>query len=134
VIGGAGFIGRWLVKELLDQGVDTTATVRTPQSIAALTEWLERHDAATGSLRIITGDTSLDSLGLDPANLSEVREIYNVTGAYRFGMHQDEARAANVDGSRRVVEFAATLPALVRLIHLSGYRVGGQDPGSVPGP
>jgi nucleoside-diphosphate-sugar epimerase len=47
-------------------------------------------------------------------------------------MGADEARAANVDTSRRVVEFAAAIPGDVRLIHLSGYRVGGQDAASVP--
>jgi nucleoside-diphosphate-sugar epimerase len=31
-----------------------------------------------------------------------------------------------------VVEFSATLPDLARLVHLSGYRVGGQDPATVP--
>lgn len=30
------------------------------------------------------------------------------------------------------MSFAAALPGLVRLVHLSGYRVGGQDPASVP--
>ena len=31
-----------------------------------------------------------------------------------------------------MASLAATLPRLVRLVHLSGYRVGGQDPSSVP--
>jgi len=47
-------------------------------------------------------------------------------------MTPQHARAANVDTSRRVVEFSAALPDLVRLVHLSGYRIGGQDPATVP--
>ena len=55
-----------------------------------------------------------------------------MAGAYAFGMTNEQARTANVDTTRRVVAFAATLPAPVRLVHLSGYRVGGQSPASVP--
>jgi dihydroflavonol-4-reductase len=55
-----------------------------------------------------------------------------MAGAYAFGMTVEQARTANVDTSRRIVEYAAELPAPVRLVHLSGYRVGGQDPRSIP--
>jgi nucleoside-diphosphate-sugar epimerase len=47
-------------------------------------------------------------------------------------MTLDAARSANVDAPRRVVEVAATLPRVNRLVHLSGYRVGGQDAASAP--
>ena len=47
-------------------------------------------------------------------------------------MTTEQARSANVDTSPRVVSLAATLPRLVRLVHLSGYCVGGQAPSSVP--
>ncbi len=46
-------------------------------------------------------------------------------------MTRHEARRANVETARRVVEFSATL-RVQRLVHVSGYRVGGQDPDSVP--
>jgi nucleoside-diphosphate-sugar epimerase len=55
-----------------------------------------------------------------------------MAGAYAFGMTTERARAANVDTTRHIVAFTATLPAPVRLVHLSGYRVGGQDPETVP--
>ncbi len=47
-------------------------------------------------------------------------------------MTTDEARAANVDTARRVVQVVAILPTAQRLVHLSGCRVGGQDPNSAP--
>ena len=43
-------------------------------------------------------------------------------------MSADDARRANVDSVRAVVAFAARLPRLRRLVHVSGYRVGGQAP------
>ena len=38
VFGASGFIGRWLVKELLSQEVTTTAVVRSDASAADPTE------------------------------------------------------------------------------------------------
>ena len=64
--------------------------------------------------------------------LDDVTEIYNCAGAYQFGMTMAEARHANVDSIRAIVSFAAGLPRLRRLVHVSGYRVGGQDPADVP--
>lgn len=134
VFGATGFIGRWLVKELLHQGVPTTAAVRDIGRSGSLTDWLTGKDVDTSLLSIIQVDLSRDGIGLDGATLLHISEVYNVAGAYAFGMTAEAARTANVDTSRRVVEFASTLPAVVRLVHLSGYRVGGQDAASVPWP
>lgn len=131
VFGATGFIGRWLAKDLLDQGIRTTAAVREAGRAQYLRGWLEGHGAAVERLETVEADLGADGLGLEAGDFTGITEIYNVAGAYAFGMTADAARAANVDTSRRVVEFAATIPG-VRLVHLSGYRVGGQDPASVP--
>jgi nucleoside-diphosphate-sugar epimerase len=125
VFGASGFIGRWLVRELLTQGVPVTAAVRSAASGEAVEQWLVGHDAG-GSAAYVLVDFTRDGLGVDAntATLAGVSEIYNVAGAYRFGMSAAEARAANVEGAVRVVELAAQLPRVERLIHLSGYRVG----------
>lgn len=132
VFGATGFIGRWLVKELLGRGIATTAAVRDLSRSTRLTDWLTGHGTDTALLHVVRADLAVDGIGLVAGGLAQVREVYNVAGTYAFGMTADAARAANVETSRRVVEFAATLPNLVRLVHLSGYRVGGQDPDSVP--
>jgi nucleoside-diphosphate-sugar epimerase len=131
VFGASGFIGRWLVKELLGQGVTTTAVVRSDASAAHLLGWLDEHDVRTRP-ETVQGDFDRDDFGWSDGGAPVATEVYNMAGAYAFGMTTDQARSANVDTSRRIVAFAATLPALVRLVHLSGYRVGGQDPASVP--
>lgn len=137
VFGASGFIGKWLVKELLDQGVTVAAAVRNPDSAKRLLGWLTRHGSNPSLLTFAMVDLTRDGLGVDGRStavrdLATTREVFNVAGAYEFGMNREQARAANVDTSRRVVEFASTLPELRRLVHLSGYRVGGQDPNSAP--
>ena len=131
VFGATGFIGRWLVMELLVQGVATTAVVRSDRSAEDLLSWLAAHDVPAAPT-VVRADFTRDDFGWAPAAVEHVAEVFNMAGAYAFGMTTEDARAANVDVSRRIVSFAATLPRLVRLVHLSGYRVGGQDPATVP--
>ncbi|SDM12764.1 NAD-dependent epimerase/dehydratase family protein [Arthrobacter sp. ok362] len=45
VFGASGFIGRWLVRELLLQGVAVVAAVRSARSHAQLASWLSDHGA-----------------------------------------------------------------------------------------
>jgi dihydroflavonol-4-reductase len=131
VFGASGFIGRWLIRELLEQSVRTIAAVRSADSGNEIVSWLERHSVATDRLRLLLVDLTVDGLGISSDALLHVREVYNVAGAYAFGMTQSEARRANVETARRIVDFSATVE-VHRLVHVSGYRVGGQDPASVP--
>ncbi|WP_166790770.1 NAD-dependent epimerase/dehydratase family protein [Cryobacterium mannosilyticum] len=131
VFGATGFFGRWLVKELLDQGISTTAAVRNLARFGAVAEWLRDHNVATTALSVVEVDLVVDGIELRPGRLNHIREIFNVAGAHACGMTPAAARAANVLASRGGV--AATLPHLGRLVHLSGYRVGGQDRHRFPG-
>ena len=131
VFGASGFLGRWLVTELLDQGVPTTAAVRSAASARALMSWLRDHGVATEGLQHLLVDLTVDGLGIGTDAPPQVREVYNAAGAYAFGMTQQEARAGHVETTRRIVDLSATL-GVQRMVHVSGYRVGGQDPASVP--
>ena len=131
VFGASGFIGRWLVRELLGQDVTTAAVVRSDSSADQLLHWLKEHQAPSLP-EVVRAGFDRDYFGWRPGQAPVATEVYNMAGAYAFGMTTAQARAANVDTARRVVSFAATLPGLVRLVHLSGYRVGGQDPATVP--
>ncbi|MFI9845988.1 alpha/beta fold hydrolase [Nonomuraea sp. NPDC051941] len=125
VFGATGLIGRHLILALGQAGVRVSAATRSPESYRRLVRWLEEHghDEAPADLRVDFETPSLIS-----GDAADVTEIYNCAGAYRFGMPAEEARRANVDSVRAVVAFAAGLPRLRRLVHVSGYRVGGQDP------
>ncbi|WP_327583870.1 alpha/beta fold hydrolase [Nonomuraea sp. NBC_00507] len=129
VFGASGFIGRHVILALDQTGVRVTAATRDSRSFARLSGWLAAHGcrAAVDGVRV-----SFDAPALIDGDADDVTEIYNCAGAYRFGMTVAEARRANVDSVRAIVSFAARLPRLRRLVHVSGYRVGGQDPATVP--
>ncbi|MBB4986770.1 alpha/beta fold hydrolase [Streptomyces nymphaeiformis] len=114
VFGATGFIGRALVAELLTRGQRVAAAVRND----TLTPWLTSQGVDIGGLCIVTADITRPLVGLP-----EVRDVYNAAGRFAFGLGEQEARATNVTGALNVLEWAATLPGLRRLVHISGYRV-----------
>ncbi|MEV7569194.1 alpha/beta fold hydrolase [Streptomyces tanashiensis] len=126
VLGASGFIGRHVVLALGQAGVRVSAANRSHASHQRLAHWLagRGHDQVPTDLRV---DFATDAL--IEGECDDITEIYNCAGAYRFGMSAEEARRANVDSVRAVVAFAARLPGLRRLVQVSGYRVGGHDPG-----
>ncbi|MGV9816970.1 alpha/beta fold hydrolase [Nocardia xishanensis] len=141
VFGATGFIGRWTMLHLLDAGRAVAAVIREPDKAQTgamgrpmpsradeLRVWLRDHGVAADRLTVVSGDfTNSAHLGLSPADrqrLTGVRDVFNTAGIYRFGLQRAEATAVNVDGALNVLHWAATLPGLRRLIHVSGYRVG----------
>ncbi|PRI10804.1 alpha/beta fold hydrolase [Leucobacter massiliensis] len=132
VFGASGLIGRHLILELAAAGAEVTAAVRSVESGARLARWLREHGLKR-SIGTVIADFSAPRLFADgAAAFASVTEIHSCAGSYRFGMSAAEARDGNVGIVERLIDFAAELPALRRVVHISGYRVGGQDPGSVP--
>ncbi|MCX5210259.1 alpha/beta fold hydrolase [Kitasatospora sp. NBC_00240] len=128
VLGATGFIGRWLVLELLSSGLTVAAAVRGgARRDGELREWLREHGADDRGLVTVEVDITRPGLGLDQADdarLSTVRDVFNTAALYRFGLSRAEAYAANVDGALHALRWASTRPQLRRLVHVSGYRVG----------
>lgn len=128
VLGATGFIGRWLVLELLTQGGAVAAGVRGGGTRdAELRHWLREHGADDRALTTVASDITRPGLGLSPADeerLGSIRDIHNTAALYRFGLSRATAHAANAEGAANTVRWAATRPELRRLVHVSGYRVG----------
>jgi nucleoside-diphosphate-sugar epimerase/pimeloyl-ACP methyl ester carboxylesterase len=131
VFGASGLIGRHLILTLAAAGAEVTAAVRTAESGARVERWLREHGLARSIRTTIVDFDAAEIVPGGPAAFAEVTEIHNCAGSFRFGMTADEARSANVGIVERLIDFAAELPALQRVVHISGYRVGGQDPSAV---
>ncbi|WP_165977959.1 alpha/beta fold hydrolase, partial [Nonomuraea diastatica] len=135
IFGATGFLGRWTVLHLLDQGRTVAAVVREParnhlttSTENKLRDWLRDHGMPTERLTVLSGDlTGGPGVGLSPADderLAGVRDVFNTAAIYRFGLRREEARMVNVEGALNVLRWAATRPLLRRLVHVTGYRVG----------
>ncbi|MEV4570023.1 alpha/beta fold hydrolase [Nonomuraea sp. NPDC049419] len=130
VFGAGGFIGRSVVAELLRCGRRVAATVRGDAD--RLTSWLASQDVPLGGLSVVRADITRTGLGLPPTGLDGVRDVYNCAARFAFGLSVAEARAANVTGALNVLDWAAELPGLRRVVHVSGYRVSADGPADGP--
>ncbi|MFB6893027.1 SDR family oxidoreductase [Kitasatospora sp. NPDC056327] len=129
VLGATGFIGRWLVLELLGREEPVAAAVRPGTGRdRGLRHWLRAHGADDRALTTVAADLTRPGLGISPeddARLAGIRDVHNLAALFRFGLDRATAHAANADGALTALHWAAGRPHLRRLVHLSGYRVGG---------
>jgi len=132
VFGASGLVGRHLILALAETGADVTAAVRSAESGARIERWLREHGLTRSISTTIVDFDAPEIVEGGASAFSSVTEIHNCAGSYRFGMTAQEARSANVGIVEKVIDFAADLPRLQRVVHISGYRVGGQDPATVP--
>jgi nucleoside-diphosphate-sugar epimerase len=110
VTGGTGFLGGYLLNRL--KGEELYGLVRgDPRRLPP-------------GVQPVQGD-----LLAGPLELPDVRVLVHCAAAVSFRQPLDEARAINVDGTRRVLAAAATMPSLERFVHVSTAYVGGTHRG-----
>ncbi|MEU4314407.1 alpha/beta fold hydrolase [Nocardia sp. NPDC024068] len=123
VFGAAGFIGRALVARLLARGHTVAAAVR-PGTGQRLTDYLDAQGVPRGALSVYACDITDPELGeMGAAALTDIRDVYNCAALFAFGLDPGRARAVNIDGALRILEWSARRPGLRRLVHITGYRV-----------
>jgi nucleoside-diphosphate-sugar epimerase len=64
-----------------------------------------------------------------PLDLPDARILVHCAAAVSFSQSLEEARAINVEGTRRVLAAAAAMPSLERFVHVSTAYVGGTHAG-----
>jgi len=123
VTGGAGFIGRAIVKRLVDRGDDVVALVRDPAKASHLPS--ER-------VTLVQSDLS------DPAQLTRAMTgadgVIHAAGMYRIGIKKAERPQmwdANVGATERVLD-AAIDAGVPRIVYVSTANVFGNTHGELP--
>jgi thioester reductase-like protein/NADP-dependent 3-hydroxy acid dehydrogenase YdfG len=124
VTGGTGFIGRRVVSRLLDARPDAEVLllVRRPslgrfEQLAG--QWGERAKPLVGDL--IEPDLGLTDEAI--AELGDVEHVVHCAAIYDITAAEPEQRAANVDGTRAVIDLACRLDATLH--HISSIAVAG---------
>jgi long-chain acyl-CoA synthetase len=79
----------------------------------------------------IAGDLERPGMGIEDARaLDEVTEIIHGAASVSFELSLERSRAINVEGTRRMLELAARLPALRRFTYVSTAYVAGEHRGT----
>jgi thioester reductase-like protein len=128
--GATGFVGTEILSRFLERGDrHIFALVRAENDDQAAAR-LPAHDRLTA----VAGDIEQGELGLadDTRELlrREVTTVLHCAASVSFDLPLEESRAVNVEGSRRVLEFARGCDRLERFSYVSTAYVAG-EPGGV---
>lgn len=138
VTGATGFLGTQLVRELLN---------RQPHASVALLirdkpgqSGQQRADLIVppvdrSRVQVFSGDVSQPNCGLDSATWqrlsAETTRIIHSAATVRFDHSLEEARHINVEGTRRILDFAAAAPQLRSLAYVGTAYVAGERTGLI---
>jgi len=138
VTGATGFLGSQVVRELL---------LRSPRARLALlirprhNQTAEQRAASIvppaeqARVQVYSGDVTEPNCGLDDATrqrlTAETTRVIHGAATVRFDHSLDEARRMNVDGTRRVLDFAAAMPRLRCFVYVGTAYVAGQRTGLI---
>ena len=132
--GATGFVGMEVLARLLERGDEVVALVRAADAEAAegrLDEVLGKlwRDPSPyrGGVSAVVGDVTQDALGL-AGGLPEVDALIHCAASIEFSLPLEEARAINVEGTRRVLA-AAEAASVGRFVHVSTAYVAGTTSG-----
>jgi NAD(P)-dependent dehydrogenase (short-subunit alcohol dehydrogenase family) len=114
VTGATGFIGRFLVQELLDNR-EGEVFVLTRSSSTSRMERLIRAWGHPDRVHMVTGDLGEAALGVDPEWVKEhqgsINHFFHLAAIYDMTASDEQNEALNVGGTRNAIELAADLDA-----------------------
>ncbi|MBA2546334.1 MAG: SDR family oxidoreductase [Solirubrobacterales bacterium] len=134
VTGFPGFIGRRLVRELLDAGADArVVAVVEPRMLDAAAE--VAAEIGGDRIELLGGDIRERGLGLESAQLTRLRaettKVFHLAAIYNLAVPKELAQAVNVEGTGNVLEVCEGMEKLERLAYISTAYVAGKRTGIV---
>jgi NAD(P)-dependent dehydrogenase (short-subunit alcohol dehydrogenase family) len=127
VTGATGFIGRFLVANLLKHGQPVYVLVRK-SSLKKLAAAREHWGADDKQVVAIIGDLSKKNLGVSDIDARKLKgkvdHFFHLAAIYDLQASADEQQLANVEGTRHAVEFANAIGAGI-FHHVSSIAAAG---------
>ncbi len=116
VTGATGFVGKFLVKNLLKREGTIYVLVRKSslKKLEALYPWWGL-DAKQKRIVPVPGDIAKPKLGITPAELAKlkgkIKHLFHLAAIYDLSADAASQQLANIDGTRNTVEFAEAVKA-----------------------
>lgn len=136
--GFPGFIAERLVGHLARGGarflllVQPALLARAREDVGRLAE---QTCAAPENFRVLEGDITQENLGLSASDLETARRettvVFHLAAIYDLAVERELALRVNVEGTRRVNEFARSVPGLRRYHYVSTCYVAGLRTGLI---
>lgn len=138
ITGFPGFIAERLVARLAMADTQFFLLVQE-QFIASAIESVERIARVTNTslenFALIEGDITKPDLGIERSDLEALRgettHIFHLAAAYDLAVPESLARSVNLEGTKRVNEFARSVPELKRYSYVSTCYVAGRRTGNI---
>ena len=114
ITGATGFIGRYLMANLVSRGEPIYALVRKG-SLERLSELREAWGVDDRTVVAIVGDLAKPNLGVSAGDLRKLKgkvgHMFHLAAIYDLQASAEAQQVANVEGTRHAVEFAAAIGA-----------------------
>ena len=114
VTGATGFIGRYLVANLVGRKAPVYVLVRKG-SLARLAELREAWGVGEEEVVAIVGDLAKPKLGVSAGDMrrlkGKVEHMFHLAAIYDLKANAEAQQVANVDGTRHAVDFAGAIGA-----------------------
>jgi len=114
VTGATGFIGRFLVANLLKRGEPVYVLVRRG-SLKKLAAQRQEWGADDRQVIAVVGDLAAKNLGVADADLRRLKgkigHFFHLAAVYDLSASAEAQQSANVDGTHNAVQFAAAIAA-----------------------
>ena len=127
VTGGTGFIGRFLVQNLLKHGEPVYLLVRKG-SLGKLAALRKMWGADDKQVIAIAGDLGKPNLGVAADDIKrlkgKVKHLFHLAAIYDLAASAEDQQRANIDGTRHAVQFAQNVQA-GRFHHMSSIADAG---------
>jgi long-chain acyl-CoA synthetase len=138
VTGSTGFLGVQLVNELLTRHPDTRLALLIrdkPGQSGRLRAESFVPESARSRVEVFSGDVSQPNCGLDTATVqrlsAETTRVIHSAATVRFDHSLSEAREINVEGTRRLLDFAAGVRNLRSFAYVGTAYVAGERNGLI---